>query len=168
MNRVTDKERQRVAELHAEGKGRNAIAREIGRSAGTVSSVAAQLGISFDRSAAKKATDARLAYAEERRLEIIGKGFDKADAMLEGIQDAADLQKWTVALGTLVDKARLETGEATSREERLSGDAREKHFGRLFDQLDAYRAGADEGHREGDRGLPVDSGSADDPPTRVP
>ena len=67
--------------------------------------------------ATKKANEARKAYAEDRRLELIGKGFDKAQELLAGIADAAELQKWSVALGTLVDKARLETGEATSRGE---------------------------------------------------
>jgi phosphoglycolate phosphatase-like HAD superfamily hydrolase len=138
VGRVSEEERETLRRLHAEGKGRNEIARQLGRSAGTVTNIASELGLSFDRSATKKASEARAAYAEERRLELIGKGFDKADDMLAAIADAGEFQKWSVALGTLVDKARLETGQATNRSETVDPTRRERIKGTL-DELAAKR-----------------------------
>lgn len=59
--------RRRVAELHAEGHGRNAIARQLGIAAGTVSRYAADQGLTFDRTANEAATRARRADILERR-----------------------------------------------------------------------------------------------------
>lgn len=73
---ITDTDRQRVAELHTAGKGRNDIATEIGRSAGTVSKIAKALGLSFDREATRAATAAKVADAASRRaalaLDLLG------------------------------------------------------------------------------------------------
>ncbi|WP_327335859.1 helix-turn-helix domain-containing protein [Streptomyces sp. NBC_01324] len=53
--------------LHAEGLGRNAIAREMGIAPAAVSRTAAHLGLTFDRSKIQAATTARLADLAERR-----------------------------------------------------------------------------------------------------
>nr|WSX76182.1 helix-turn-helix domain-containing protein [Streptomyces sp. NBC_00899] len=44
---VTDEERERIRELHAQGLGRNEIARTIGRGTRTVSIQAAAMGLTF-------------------------------------------------------------------------------------------------------------------------
>lgn len=75
---ITDAERQRIAELHAAGKSRNDIATEIGRSAAVVSKVAGQLGLSFDRSATKAATAAKVADARAKRAEEMQALLDDA------------------------------------------------------------------------------------------
>ncbi|MEU0783536.1 hypothetical protein ABZ341_18420 [Streptomyces sp. NPDC006173] len=54
-------------ELHAQGLGRNAIAREMGISQVVVSRTAAHLDLAFDRSRIQAATAARLADLAERR-----------------------------------------------------------------------------------------------------
>lgn len=54
-------------ELHAQGLGRNAIAREMGVAPVCVSRTAAHLGLTFDRSKIQAATQARLADLAERR-----------------------------------------------------------------------------------------------------
>ncbi|MFI1371335.1 helix-turn-helix domain-containing protein [Streptomyces longwoodensis] len=54
--------------LHAEGKGRNEIARALGRSLRGVSIHAGRLGLTFDRSMTEAATRARKADLEERRV----------------------------------------------------------------------------------------------------
>ncbi|MFD3614441.1 helix-turn-helix domain-containing protein [Streptomyces sp. NPDC058676] len=65
---VTDEERQRVRELHAEGKGRNEIAEILGRGGRTISTIAKDLGISFSRAAeVRQATEIRQADLAERR-----------------------------------------------------------------------------------------------------
>lgn len=57
----------RIRELHAEGCGRNEIAREIGRAPVMVSRTAEQLGLTFDRAKIQAAAKARHADIEERR-----------------------------------------------------------------------------------------------------
>ncbi|MES9804931.1 hypothetical protein [Streptomyces cinereoruber] len=65
--RVTEEDEQRVRELHAEGLGRNEIARRTGRGPRTVSIIAARLGLDFDRTATEEATRARMADLAEKR-----------------------------------------------------------------------------------------------------
>jgi len=74
---LSETERARILELHGEGVTRNAIAREVGRSPGTVSTVVRDAGLSFERGAevaaatVAKAMDnaARRARLEELLLE---------------------------------------------------------------------------------------------------
>jgi transposase-like protein len=79
---LTDQDRQRVAALHAAGRTRNEIAREIGRSGATVSKLARELGLSFDRTATAAATEAKVLDAKARRAAL----------MLELLDDAARLR----------------------------------------------------------------------------
>jgi Helix-turn-helix domain len=140
--KVTPHERENIASLLKEhGGNRHKVAKICGRSKDTVARIAREAGIESDVRKVKKAAEVRLAYAEERRLEIIGKGFDKADALLKKIKDAGELQKWSVALGTLVDKARLETGEATSRSENVdpAEAARRQRMRESLDEVAAKR-----------------------------
>src|SRR5690606_40817928 len=67
---VTDAERARVRELHAQNKGRNEIAEAIGRSAGTITNLAREMGLSFDRSATAAATEAKKIRSEEHTSEL--------------------------------------------------------------------------------------------------
>lgn len=139
-NPVTDEERSRIiVMLRDEKMSQNATAKAVGRGASTVSRIAKEEGIEA-YAKPKKAEKARLAYGEDRRLELIGKGFEKADTLLEVLQDAGEFQKWTVALGTLVDKARLESGEATSRDERHNHN-HPNDLDVYFKELDAAREG---------------------------
>ncbi|MEV0445846.1 helix-turn-helix domain-containing protein [Streptomyces spectabilis] len=65
---VTDADREAVHRLHADGKGRNEIARELRRSGRTISALADELGISFDRAAeVRAATEVRQADLADRR-----------------------------------------------------------------------------------------------------
>lgn len=57
----------RFRELHADGYGRNRIARELGFPPVQISRTAEVLGLSFDRSRIQQATEARLADLAERR-----------------------------------------------------------------------------------------------------
>jgi transposase-like protein len=126
MRRVSDEEREKIVAFLKVPNSIGKTALEFKRSKRTISRIAHQEGAQVNVYQTKKATEARLAYAEERRLEIIGKGFDKANELLEKIADAGELQKWSIALGTLVDKARLETGEATTRSEQVDPERRKK------------------------------------------
>lgn len=65
--RVTDEERAEIRRLHAEGHGRNEIARFIGRGLRTVSIQAQKMGLTFDRTMTEEATRARMADLAEKR-----------------------------------------------------------------------------------------------------
>lgn len=67
---LTDEDRRQVAELHAQGFARNEIARRIRRSPSTVSKLADELGLDFDRAATKAATRAKVADAKARRAAL--------------------------------------------------------------------------------------------------
>ncbi|GGV42565.1 helix-turn-helix domain-containing protein [Streptomyces spectabilis] len=76
---VTDADREAVRRLHADGKGRNEIARELRRSGRTISALADELGISFDRAAEVRAAtevrqadlaDPRARFAEQLRARL--------------------------------------------------------------------------------------------------
>ncbi|MFG3174925.1 helix-turn-helix domain-containing protein [[Kitasatospora] papulosa] len=80
-NPVTDQERARIRELHGEGKGRNAIAKELGRSGRTISEEAGKLGISFAARAGQvaAATEVRQADLADRRTAFATKLQDIAE-----------------------------------------------------------------------------------------
>jgi hypothetical protein len=67
---VTEQDKRRVRELHARNLSRNAIAREMGRSGRTVSRIADELGLSFDRAPTVTATEARKADAKALRAAL--------------------------------------------------------------------------------------------------
>lgn len=66
---VDEDDYRRIAELHALGMGRNAIAREIGRAQRTVSVIAAELELVFDTSMTEEATAARVAQLAALRAD---------------------------------------------------------------------------------------------------
>jgi hypothetical protein len=80
---VSDDERSRIAELHAAGRSRNAIARELGRSPDTINRVAAAAGLTWDRSATVAATAAKTADLAARRAELAGLLLDDAFRLRE-------------------------------------------------------------------------------------
>lgn len=59
-----------VAELHAEGHGRNAIARALAVSPGTVSNAARIAGVEFDRSGTEVATRSRTEQLADDRADL--------------------------------------------------------------------------------------------------
>ncbi|GGM65104.1 hypothetical protein GCM10012275_39560 [Longimycelium tulufanense] len=79
---ITDADRERVRVLHAEGKSRNEIARQIGRSVSTVTGIARALGLSFDRSKTAAATAARQIDNRARRAELVARLYGRAEQVL--------------------------------------------------------------------------------------
>jgi hypothetical protein len=68
-NPLTDPDRERILELHAQGVSRNGICRETGRASGTVSKVVAEAGLTFARGPqVEAATAARKADLESLRV----------------------------------------------------------------------------------------------------
>lgn len=82
---VTAETRAQVAALHAEGLGRNEIARRIGVSGATVTNIARDLELSFDRSATALAVRARqIDLADERqsiKAMLLVRGREALEAM---------------------------------------------------------------------------------------
>lgn len=80
---LTDAERARILELHGQGVARNAIAREVGRSNGTVTNVVTAAGLSFERTAeVVHAVEAKRVDNAARRASAIGRLYDQADYLL--------------------------------------------------------------------------------------
>lgn len=79
----TKAERARVAQLHAEGASRNAIAKTLGRSHDLVDKLAAELGLSFDRSHTEAATAARKTDLAARRANLEAAYLDDAQKLRE-------------------------------------------------------------------------------------
>lgn len=67
---VTDDDREQVRALHAQGLGRNEIARQINRAQRTVSVLAAEMGLVFDVTMTEDATRHRVAQLAAVRAEL--------------------------------------------------------------------------------------------------
>lgn len=129
--KLSAEERERIVALLREGKSQTATAREAGRSPGLVNKIAREEGI-VNIHAPKKANEARRDYAKDERVSLLNEGFEKARALLsaEAFGTSA-LKDWSVAVGTLIDKRRLEDGEATERKENVDPSRRERIKGSL-------------------------------------
>jgi transposase-like protein len=104
---ITDSDREAVRRLHAEGKSRNQIARETGRSAATVSKIAAEAGLAFSGGArVAAATEAVRADAAARREQLADDALDGALAQVErvGSSDSArDARDYATAARALTE-----------------------------------------------------------------
>ncbi|GGY28050.1 helix-turn-helix domain-containing protein [Streptomyces xanthochromogenes] len=104
---ITDADREAVRRLHAEGKSRNAIARETGRSAATVSKIAAEQGLAFSGGArVAAATQARTADATARRERLADDALDGALAQVERVveaESARDARDYATAARALTE-----------------------------------------------------------------
>ena len=90
---VDDRDRTRVAELHAQGMGCAKIAREIGRAKSTVSGIARELGLSFDRAQTREATRAQVDDAKARRAKLASLLLDDALALRAQLWEPCKLVK---------------------------------------------------------------------------
>lgn len=84
---ISDAERDRIIELARQGMARNDIARETGRAAATVTKIAHNAGLSFDRSMTEKAVKARQIDLAERRTELRDLYLIKAKQLLDQIDE---------------------------------------------------------------------------------
>lgn len=75
--------RARVAALHAEGKGRNAIAAELGLGNSTVTRIAKALGLDFSRAQTAVAVQARSTSLADMRTRLAEKMAAIADEQLD-------------------------------------------------------------------------------------
>jgi len=127
---VQPEERERVRELHRQGKGRNEIAEALGRGAGTITRIAGELGLSFDREPTRVATEAhkvdmaaeRAQLAQDllddiRRLRerawskytVVGFTKDGADAFELNLPPLGEVRNAYAAIGICFDKHKIAT-----------------------------------------------------------
>lgn len=99
---ITAEQRQRIIDLHGQGKSRNAIAREAGVGAGTVTKICNENGLTFDRSATINATHAKVADNKARRAAIIGRLYQRTEKILDRLE--APLYVYTVATKDSVER----------------------------------------------------------------
>lgn len=79
---VTEADHERVRELHAQGLSRNEIARQLRRSGKTISRIAVDLGLSFERGEQiRAATEARKVDARARRAALAVALLEDADRL---------------------------------------------------------------------------------------
>jgi hypothetical protein len=161
---VTDAERQRVAELHAQGKSRNAIATDLGRSGRTISKIAAELGLTFERTRTAAATAAKKADGAARRAQLQLDSLDAAGRLLGQMFAPTvvynfggkenDYNERSVDEPPFADKRNIATAIQAlantalrlAEYDKATGNEDEKSMlGDLFDQLRAARDNARKG-----------------------
>ncbi|MFF8290437.1 helix-turn-helix domain-containing protein [Streptomyces sp. NPDC016309] len=98
---VTDEDRDEVRRLHGEGLGRNEIARRINRSPRTVSLIAEDLRLTFDRTMTAVATQARVIDSKARRAILVQRYLDQAEKILDRL-DRTEHNMTEVSLGKVV------------------------------------------------------------------
>lgn len=145
---VTARERTRIIAAIKGGDSCGAIAREFGRSKGTISGIAVDAGLSFERSATKSATEARVIDVRSRLAALAdalvvdaerlrGQLFAPQVAFAFGGRDneyneheipeptARDKQALMTSIGIAVDKARQITAAEAPGGEEARGLVRE-------------------------------------------
>ncbi|MFJ8929244.1 helix-turn-helix domain-containing protein [Streptomyces sp. NPDC102364] len=153
----------RLRELHAEGMGRNQIAREMGIQASCISRTAAYLGLTFDRAKIEAATRARLADLGERRSLLAEQFHDVAEDSLDriykpttvyafgGKENTYEEHTFTEAPATERRALVVAAGTATDRSLKLAPadvasnlDSAKSMLGNLGSLLTAYSRDLDE------------------------
>lgn len=166
----TEKERNTLRRLHAEGKSRNQIATLMRRSSRTISVYAEQLGLTFDRTKTAVATEARKTDAKARRAAIVEQLYDVVEDELAYLNGAQPYDLMEVSSGTAVaytpkrlpaqDRKALLTGVGSAmataaRLEAIDGDpgveAARSMLGNLAEGLNKL-AGLDGGEDTGGEG----------------
>ncbi|MFE9286705.1 hypothetical protein [Streptomyces olivaceus] len=84
---MTEDKWPKLRELHALGMGRNEISREMGITNSVISRTAAHIGLTFDRSKIRAASEARAADLEERRSLIAEQFMAVAEDSLRRIYE---------------------------------------------------------------------------------
>ena len=138
---LTPEERAKIVSLLEEGGlSQGAIARLVGRAQSTVSSVAAQEGLSAPRHRTPvQANHARRVYAREQRRELLDKFLSLAEAMIDaGGMSPREARELVQGIATAIEKRRLEDDEAGSITETRSGGPHpgELNLEEVFRKLD--------------------------------
>ncbi len=138
---IPEEERAKIIDAIKEGHGCGEIARAFGRSKALVSGIAKEEGVEFcKRSQTKNATAVRKAYLSEQRLSLVDEGLAKLEVILPNIKKAKDMRFWAIALGTLIDKRRLEEPAPPPTENDGFMEALEKKVPEIWQGVEEQRA----------------------------
>ncbi|MBT2449469.1 helix-turn-helix domain-containing protein [Streptomyces sp. ISL-43] len=83
---VTPDEHDELRRLHAEGHSRNEIARRMDRSGRTISHLAVELGLTFDRTKTAIATQARVIDGRTRRIALTERLYAQSEKILARLE----------------------------------------------------------------------------------
>ena len=153
---LTPEERAKIVSLLKEGGlSQGAIARLVGRAQSTVSSVAAQEGLSAPRHKTPvQANHARRVYAREQRRELLDKFLSLAEAMVDaGGMSPREARELVQGIATAIEKRRLEDDEAGSITETRSGGPHHRvlNLEEVFRTLDEEQERLEEQRQEQER-----------------
>lgn len=128
---------QIIEALKTENVSYLSIARRFGVGINQVRRLAFQNGIRHDQEerqrGVREATKMSVTYAKERRIALLDRAFEKVEALIDEAVDPKEMRDVVASLGTLIDKRRLEDGEATSRTESLQAQAKETLSAKIDD-----------------------------------
>ena len=139
---ITDSEREKILALLGEGYSHGEVARRTGRSQAAVSDLAKKHSIEPINRMLRAQAAAR-EYNKLERANLLNLAFDRVQSLIirEEIT-ARDMKDLVTALAILVDKRRLEDGEAGKiSEQRTSSDRLnlDKEFRKLDEELTEER-----------------------------
>lgn len=83
VNPLTDADRERIRQLHADGRSCSGIARELGRAPSTISRAAKAMGLSWDTTKTEQATQVKQASNRERRARLVSRLYDRAERIMD-------------------------------------------------------------------------------------
>ena len=135
---ITDSERETILGLLSQGHSHNEVARRTGKSQAAVSDLARKHSIEPVNQMPKAQAAAR-EYNKLERANLLNLAFDRVKALITRDDTTArDMKDLVTALAILVDKRRLEDGEAGKiSEQRTSSDRLDlgKEFRKLDEEL---------------------------------
>jgi transposase-like protein len=108
---VAEDEEKSIIQALESGKTTREVAKEYDRAPSTISDIARRSGLDMaERARMKKADVARMCYASEDRIKLVGELLNKAKAMVKTCQNPKDLQHLAMVIAIGIDKRRLEDG----------------------------------------------------------
>lgn len=162
---VTPAEYDQLRELHGQGLSRNEIARQLGRSGKTISYMAEEIGLNFDRARTRAATEARKDDARARRAALalallddverlrarlhtqyVVYQFDREGDLVTGVlaqPPARDQRDLMMAIGAAIDRSlRLDEYDADPGIDAAKSmlGALARGLGAAYDQLNQTEA----------------------------
>lgn len=152
--KYTDAERERAVALYVE-QGPCAVEKQMGIAKSTVSRWAKKAGVGTDHAAkTREATEAAAEVAAGKRAEVRVKLLDKALDLMGRMDEeqveyvgqqgkrvtydrpnAADCKHYATAAAILIDKLRLEEGEATTRNEQITSTDFDREVAQLVQKV---------------------------------
>lgn len=120
---LTRAEKQRIRDLHAEGLSRNAIAKDLGRSAGAVSAFCQNEGLTFPSSVKAQFVEAAEMSVRERAAAAHAKQLTVVHILLDDFIDGSRNREWKTKLkgaGGSEHEATLDFIPSTDKRDEMS------------------------------------------------